>query len=54
VGFWDQQKVLRQIQRLRKNNLPLYAKYVMKIMASCFPQPYGNSALGKRRCSLLA
>jgi hypothetical protein len=28
-GFWDQAKLISQIQRLRKQSLPLYAKYVL-------------------------
>jgi hypothetical protein len=28
-GFWDQEKLIRQIQTLRKRSLPLYAKYVL-------------------------
>ena len=28
-GFWNQAKLIRQIQTLRKRSLPLYAKYVL-------------------------
>ena len=28
-SFWDQAKVISQIQRLRKEHSPLYAKYVL-------------------------
>jgi hypothetical protein len=28
-AFWDQAKLISQIQRLRERNLPLYAKYVL-------------------------
>jgi hypothetical protein len=29
-SFWDKKKILNELQRMRKQNLPLYAKYVMK------------------------
>ena len=29
-GFWDQEKLIRQIRGMRKKNLPLNAKYAMK------------------------
>ena len=35
-GYWDQAKLISQIQDLRKNKLPLYAKYVMKNHSKVF------------------
>jgi len=28
--FWDKEKIIKGLQRMRKQNLPLYPKYVMK------------------------
>ena len=28
-GFWDQAKVIREVETLRKRRLPLYARYVL-------------------------
>jgi hypothetical protein len=42
--LWDEEKVIREIRALRRQNLPLYARYVMK----------NHPKLGRRRCSLPA
>jgi hypothetical protein len=50
-AYWDQQKVIVQLQRLRKNNLPLYAKYVMQNHTKLFSAARRQCGLGARHCS---
>jgi hypothetical protein len=35
-SFWDKEKITNELQRMRKQNLPLYAKYVMKNHSKLF------------------
>jgi hypothetical protein len=34
--FWDKEKIINELRRRRKQNLPLYAKYVMKNHSKLF------------------
>jgi hypothetical protein len=34
--FWDKEKIINELQRMRKRNLPLYANYVMKNYQNLF------------------
>ena len=51
-GFWDQAKLIKEIQTLRKRSLPLYAKYVLanhkKVFSAALRQ------FGSRRKALVA
>jgi hypothetical protein len=47
VGFWNQPKLISQIQQLRKRHLPLYAKYVLdnhKKLFSAALRRFGTAA----------
>jgi hypothetical protein len=48
--FWDQERVVREIHGLRKRNLLLYAKYVLKQHPRLFSAALRHAGLGILRC----
>jgi hypothetical protein len=50
-AYWDHQKVIQQIQLLRKNNLPLYAQYAMRNHTKLFSAAGRQFGSWGRHCS---
>jgi hypothetical protein len=47
--YWDDERVISQIQLLRRKSIPLYPASFLDIIQNCSPQQYGYSGPGETR-----
>ena len=51
---WDRQKIIRKLQHMRDQKLPLYARYMLKNHTALFSSSRREFGLGLTRCALPA